>query len=196
MPREVHNDWEFKGSVTFGNGVDAVDIFSGTGSPEGVVTASQGSIFLRTDGGSGTTLYVKESGTGNTGWIAFSVSAGTNGLDGLDANRAPAPFSVGGTLTSPTTGTTLMVWRAPFACVVTNVRTHFKGGTSIVCNARKNQTSNHLASDYTNSSANAWGDGGAVQNIAYATGDDLEIMFVTINGSVTEASIQVDFVRI
>jgi hypothetical protein len=40
----------------------------GTGDPEGVVTAPVGSVFLRTDGGAGTTFYVKESGTGNTGW--------------------------------------------------------------------------------------------------------------------------------
>jgi hypothetical protein len=43
---------------------------SGTGSPEGVVTASVGALFTRTDGGAGTTLYVKETGTGNTGWAA------------------------------------------------------------------------------------------------------------------------------
>ena len=45
-------------------------IISGTGSPEGVVTATVGSVFLRTNGGASTTLYVKESGTGNTGWVA------------------------------------------------------------------------------------------------------------------------------
>ena len=39
-------------------------------SPEGVYTAPVGSIFSRTNGGAGTTFYVKESGTGNTGWVA------------------------------------------------------------------------------------------------------------------------------
>lgn len=48
----------------------APPISSGTGSPEGVVTANVGSMFLRTDGGVGTTLYVKETGTDNTGWAA------------------------------------------------------------------------------------------------------------------------------
>jgi hypothetical protein len=43
---------------------------SGSGSPEGVLTAPIGSLYTRTDGGASTTLYVKESGTGNTGWIA------------------------------------------------------------------------------------------------------------------------------
>lgn len=42
----------------------------GTGDPESVVTAGVGAIFLRTDGGTSTTLYVKESGAGNTGWVA------------------------------------------------------------------------------------------------------------------------------
>jgi hypothetical protein len=42
----------------------------GSGDPEGAVTAPVGSMFRRTDGGAGTTLYIKESGTGNTGWQA------------------------------------------------------------------------------------------------------------------------------
>jgi hypothetical protein len=42
----------------------------GSGSPESVVTAPIGAIYHRTDGGAGTSLYVKESGAGNTGWIA------------------------------------------------------------------------------------------------------------------------------
>lgn len=47
-----------------------VKIIHGTGSPESVYAAAVGSLFLRTDGGASTTLYVKESGTGNTGWVA------------------------------------------------------------------------------------------------------------------------------
>jgi hypothetical protein len=43
---------------------------SGSGSPESVVTAPVGSLYTRTDGGAGTTLYVKESGSGSTGWVA------------------------------------------------------------------------------------------------------------------------------
>jgi len=45
-------------------------IYFGTGSPEGIKTAPVGSLYLRTDGGASTTLYVKESGSGNTGWVA------------------------------------------------------------------------------------------------------------------------------
>jgi hypothetical protein len=43
---------------------------SGSGSPSGVYYAAVGTMYIRTDGGSSTTLYIKESGTGNTGWVA------------------------------------------------------------------------------------------------------------------------------
>jgi hypothetical protein len=45
-------------------------VSGGTGTPEGVVTAPVGSQWLRSDGGAVTTLYIKESGVGNTGWVA------------------------------------------------------------------------------------------------------------------------------
>lgn len=54
-----------------GGGKDVAPLLlTGTATPEAAVTAPIGSIFLRTDGGASTTLYVKESGTGNTGWVA------------------------------------------------------------------------------------------------------------------------------
>lgn len=42
----------------------------GAGDPNGVVAATVGSTYRRTDGASGAVLYVKESGAGNTGWVA------------------------------------------------------------------------------------------------------------------------------
>lgn len=45
-------------------------IMSGTGVPNGVVSAQIGSIYLNKSGGAATTLWVKESGAGtNTGWV-------------------------------------------------------------------------------------------------------------------------------
>jgi hypothetical protein len=57
-----------KGLLFTGNG--SVIWRCGANTPEGAVTAPVGSLFTRTDGGANTTLYVKESGTGNTGWVA------------------------------------------------------------------------------------------------------------------------------
>lgn len=51
----------------------------GTGTPEGAVTAPIGSIFHRIDGSTNTTLYRKESGVGNTGWIAVAASSYSGG---------------------------------------------------------------------------------------------------------------------
>ena len=45
-------------------------LYSGTGSPEGVVAANQGSIYIREDGAASTILYVKTTGpVYNTGWV-------------------------------------------------------------------------------------------------------------------------------
>lgn len=46
-------------------------LYTGAGSPNGRIVASPPALYLREDGGAGTTLYVKESGLGtNTGWVA------------------------------------------------------------------------------------------------------------------------------
>lgn len=44
-------------------------LYVGTGSPNTVVSAPVGSLYINKSGGANTTLYVKESGTGNTGWV-------------------------------------------------------------------------------------------------------------------------------
>lgn len=49
---------------------DTVRVYKGYGSPENSISAGVGSIYQRLDGGANTTLYVKESGTAATGWIA------------------------------------------------------------------------------------------------------------------------------
>lgn len=63
--------------------------FRGTGSPEGVVTAPIGSYFTREDGGAGTSFYVKESGTGDTGWVAVSTGAGSGITGSGTAGNVP-----------------------------------------------------------------------------------------------------------
>lgn len=81
--------------------------YSAAGSPEGVVTAGIGSLYTDTSGGEGTTLYVKEVGTGSTGWVAHAQlperlkgycqivtdwdNAGINGwYMGINAANAPS----------------------------------------------------------------------------------------------------------
>jgi hypothetical protein len=64
------NRWSEIYASNFRPGAGTAIWTSGAGTPEGAVTAPVGSLFTRTDGGAGTTLYVKESGAGNTGWVA------------------------------------------------------------------------------------------------------------------------------
>lgn len=45
-------------------------LWSANGTPESAVTAAVGSLYMNTAGGAGTVLYVKQTGTGNTGWGA------------------------------------------------------------------------------------------------------------------------------
>lgn len=56
--------------VFLGPTAAAPSIRQGAGSPNGAVAAAVGSLYVQTDGGAGSTLWVKESGTGNTGWAA------------------------------------------------------------------------------------------------------------------------------
>ena len=49
---------------------ETVRIYDGFGSPEGVVSAGIGSIYLRKDGTPSNTFYIKESGALGTGWRA------------------------------------------------------------------------------------------------------------------------------
>jgi hypothetical protein len=68
----ANNRWNtlFTNSIVIGSGSSNQTISTGAGSPQGVVTAVPGSLYTNTSGGAGTTLYVKESGSGNTGWVA------------------------------------------------------------------------------------------------------------------------------
>ena len=66
---ELNRMLQFLFDVVAGDG-EQRKVFNGVGSPEGTIVAGIGSIYMRTDGSASTSLYVKESGTGATGWVA------------------------------------------------------------------------------------------------------------------------------
>lgn len=92
-------------------------IKSGAGSPEGVVTATVGSLFFRTDGSAGTVLYSKEAGSGNAGWVAVSPGTVNWASPGLIGSTTPAASNFTsvlaqrfiGTLATPTYGATVTI---------------------------------------------------------------------------------------
>jgi hypothetical protein len=67
------------GTITHDDGTQGIQFcktFSGTGSPEGSVSAPVCSSYWRRDGGAFSALYLKQSGSGNTGWVAGVDAAG------------------------------------------------------------------------------------------------------------------------
>ena len=52
--------------------VNNVPPLTGSGTPEGAVTASAGRWYVDTSAGSGTGIYYKESGDEDTGWVLRS----------------------------------------------------------------------------------------------------------------------------
>lgn len=61
-------------------------ISGGANTPEGAVRGKVCDLFLRTNGGAGTTIYVKESGTNTTtGWVAATTGVLSSNLPKLDA---------------------------------------------------------------------------------------------------------------
>jgi hypothetical protein len=64
------NRWSDAYVTNLHPGAGSVVWTSGAGNPNGVVTAPVGSLYTNTTGAANTTLYVKESGVGNVGWVA------------------------------------------------------------------------------------------------------------------------------
>jgi hypothetical protein len=70
---------EYTGGTAFPGSVTSTYQRYGSGTPEGSVTAPVGAVYHRTDGGASTSFYVKESGTGDTGWVAQGSGGGAWG---------------------------------------------------------------------------------------------------------------------
>lgn len=75
------NGYDKKGTSLFEDKIPTVEVLQGsmlfpniikiTGTPENQIAAPIGTIAVDVDGGANTTLYIKESGTGDTGWAAM-----------------------------------------------------------------------------------------------------------------------------
>lgn len=78
-------------SANISGDTEQVRVFSGVGTPEASVAAGVGSLYMRTDGGADTSVYRKESGSADTGWVAIKAPASlplstANGGLGADAS--------------------------------------------------------------------------------------------------------------
>jgi hypothetical protein len=67
----LRNYYQWNGTqwLAFSAGTSGAGIYSGTGNPNGVVTAGQGSLYFDFADPSTPTQYLKTTVSGNTGWI-------------------------------------------------------------------------------------------------------------------------------
>lgn len=108
------------GGRLYWTGTTVFDL-AGSGTPEGSVTASVGSVYRRTNGSAGATLYVKESGSGNTGWTALSAGGGgsqTPWTSNIDADGFNLLFDDGtGIKSSETSNPSLLLFTSVASAV-------------------------------------------------------------------------------
>lgn len=68
----IYQVWS-NGTVVYNTGVT---VNSGNGSPNSVVTAPPGSLYIQADGVAPNQLWQKQTGTGNSGWVALAPGGG------------------------------------------------------------------------------------------------------------------------
>lgn len=80
-------------------------IISGTGTPEGVYVSTVGSIYLDNAAGLNTydRIYVKQTGTGNTGWVKLLASLATTAIEGIVKQSSTVANPVSTTLATQNT---------------------------------------------------------------------------------------------
>lgn len=138
-------------------------------------------------------LPVSGSDDGTWGNVLNEFLRVAHNADGTlkSSTLAGQEFSRGATLIDPVVSN-VVVWQAPFDCVVMKVSAYRAGGAGATINARKNGGSTFLVTDLSVSTTNNWMAGGVVQNVAVAAGDSLEIMVTALSGSPTQIAIQID----
>ena len=93
--------------------------FSGTGDPNGSVVGNVGDLFINKNGSLGTSLWVKESGTGNTGWNAVQAGGltATWGLiSGTLSSQTDLQTALNAKEPTISAGTSGQYWRGDKTC--------------------------------------------------------------------------------
>lgn len=151
-------------------GVFGAQLFEGAGNPNGNVTAQIGSMYLRGDGGTGSAVYYKETGTGTGGWIGIAPGVLVFGAGDMTTatsavylapGYAPTALAtpVGQVMTRPATLRNLYVNVGVAGTgIATNVYTVQKNGVDTTITASIANTSAALITDTTHTATAVAGD--------------------------------------
>jgi hypothetical protein len=161
-------------NVGWNTGTFGAQLFAGTGSPEGVITARIGSMYMRTDGAPGSTCYVKESGTGAAGWTAIAGQMIVFGAGDLTTAATRVFMGAGYIATATATEVQIAITRAG---TIRNLRVQVAAaGTdaqAVTFTVRKNGADTALACSLSNDAAGGASD--VADSFAVAAGDLLSL---------------------
>jgi len=87
--------------IGLNGGTFGAQFFQGTGTPESVVNARPGSLYANLTGGQAQATYYKETGNGNTGWLAIGGTGLVFGV-GTTGTAATAVYMGSGFIATPT----------------------------------------------------------------------------------------------
>jgi hypothetical protein len=162
------------GALNLGGG--GVTIRFGAGTPEGVLAAPVGSLFLRTDGAAGTTIYAKETGAATTaGWKAVKTSV---------THFESHTWGMIGDLTSITATPSMFVAvNASQAVRLASIRTKLASGTSVGVQVKRNGTNVGTVITVTSTVATT-----SLGNVVLADNDEITLTLSAPVGSPTTLS--------
>lgn len=167
--------------VGFNAGTFGAQLFEGDGSPEGVVTARIGSMYLRRDGGQATAVYYKESTTVATGWVAIGGSAIVFGTGDTTTAATAVYFGPGYIATSIATEIQMPVTRP---ATIRNLRVQVAGaGTgaqTVTFTVRKNGVDTALTCTIGNTSTGLTSD--TTHSFTVVAGDLLSVSILKAAG--------------
>jgi hypothetical protein len=168
------------------------NVFYGPFSSSNIAPRTTNVYDLGTAGHTFNKAYIHQvSATGLTGSLLGNAST---------ASYVSRSFSRGGTIYNPSgisiAPATMSVWWAPYDCRVISIKGYRVGGTGATINAhRSGSATNHLASALSLTDANMWMDAGSITDATYTAGDGLEIALMSVAGTPTQVSIQVNYTR-
>ena len=164
------------GYFLFGGGGNGVTVRTGTGNPEGVFPQAVGSLFLRTDGAAGTTIYAKETGAATTaGWKAVKTSV---------THFESHTWGMIGDLTSITATPSMFVAvNASQAVRLASIRTKLASGTSVGVQVKRNGTNVGTVITVTSTVATT-----SLGNVVLADNDEITLTLSAPVGSPTTLS--------
>lgn len=165
-------------------GPTGTQVITGTGTPEGVVTAPVGSIFLRRDGATDAAFYYKETGAGNTGWRGAAASQVIVFGAGATGNTAATTFLAPGYITTISATEIQMTATRPGIVQDLRVRVATAGtdSSNITVTVRRNGVDTALTVTFDNAASGDFGD--LVNSFTVAASDEISVSF-TRAGAVT-----------